>query len=108
MTESDDQLPWKMVKPNDDEFRIVRVIIEQFQLQEIPVSDVRVIEVYKDYELKELTEEVISELKIHVDRSFYLFQGELEDIPQQRKIGFLHEVMTIPICNERPLNYDLL
>ena len=101
---------WKEIKQNG-EFRRTQApeadkIVERFQLQEVPVDDIKLIDVYKDYELKELTKEVNSELKICVGRSFCLFEGELEDIPEQRNITFLHEVIIMLLYNKR--RYGLL
>lgn len=99
------QPPWKEIKPHGEFRRIqepkAEKIVKQFQLQEVPIDDIIAIDINKDYEFKELAEQVNSEFKIRVDRSFCLFEGELEDIPKQRKIGFLHEVMTMLLCNKR-------
>ena len=105
MTASNVQLPWKEIKQYG-EFRRTQApkadeIIECFQLQVVPFGDVKIIEIYKDYEPKELAEEVNSELKIRIGKSFYLFEGELEDIPEHRNIAFLHEVITMLLCNKR-------
>lgn len=70
-------------------------IISQFGLHEIPVDGIRLIEVLKDSQLKEFTEDVKSKLK--VGRSFYEYQGEFKDLPEQSKVIFMDEVMTKPI-----------
>ena len=60
------------------------------------MDDIRLIDVHKDCQLKEFTEDVKSKLKI--GRSFYECQGELEDLPEQSQVIFLDEVMTLPVC----------
>ena len=104
VTASDIQMPWKEVTPHG-EFRMAQdpksnELIEQFQLQEVPIDDVKRIEIYKDYELEELAEEVNSEFKICVGRSFCLFKDKLENIPKERNIAFLQEVITMLLCNK--------
>ena len=105
MTASDVQLPWKELI-FDGEFRRALVsrteqMIKRLQPRKIPLDDVKIIEIYKDYDPTELAEEVNSEFKIRVGRSFCLFEGELEDIPEQRCTAFLHEVITMLLCSKR-------
>ena len=97
-------MPWKEVTSHG-EFRTAQDpeaddFIERFQLQEVPIGYVKIIDIDKDYELKELTEEVNSEFKIRVGRSFSLFKDEFKDIPKERNIIFLQEVMIMLLCNK--------
>jgi hypothetical protein len=98
-----DQPPWKEVDVHE-EFRVWKQIetndiIKQFQLQEVPIGNIRLIDIDREYQLKELTEEIKSEFK--VGRSFYEFKDKLEAIPEQSEIIFMDEVMTVPMCNVR-------
>ena len=69
--------------------------IVQFKLQGVPVNDFRLIDISKDCQLKELTKDIKSVLKI--GKSYYEYQGELEDLPEHSEVIFMDEVKTVPM-----------
>ena len=70
-------------------------IIQQFQLSKIPQDDIKLIDIDNDCKLKELTEKTKSTSDVKIGCSFCEFKGELESIPEPRKIIFMDEVITV-------------
>jgi hypothetical protein len=94
-----DEPLWK--EPKLDDFRptIQDKIDEQYQLQEVPKGDIKQIDIDRDYEPKELIEEVESISNCKIGRSFYESKDKLDDVPEQKKIILMHEVIIVPIYN---------
>ena len=89
------QQPWK----EDNLEEIFREIqdeagndVEHFQLEEVSKDAFKVIDLTRKYKPKELYEEMKSKVTVPIGCAFYEFKGELENIPEEKRIIFMHEV----------------
>ena len=91
------QQPWEEDTLDEEEFREAQSgaqrAIEHFQLQEVSKAGFKAIDLSRSYEPKELSKEMKSKVTVPIGcSSFYEFRGELEAIPEQKRIIFMNVV----------------
>ena len=66
--------------------------VEHFQLEEVSKDGFKIIDLRRKYKPKELYEEMKSKITVPIGCSFYEYKGELENIPEEKRILFMNEV----------------